>query len=179
MGKNSLLETRFYWDVATPLCVCAMQGFFPASSCNRHHMVLSGNIYYLSFPQAWSPARVLGRTNAAPAAPIPYRAPPGSLPKATQTSLRRAPSAARVWTGVAAGRAGTTVWANGATCCECLKHFKKAPGPASPLLRQRRTLRKVQPSGVRSQEGSGPQHSLEKGTNGPTLQNRVPPALCQ
>lgn len=26
-------------------CVCAMQGFLPASSCSRHHMVLNGNIY--------------------------------------------------------------------------------------------------------------------------------------
>lgn len=107
-GQELILETRFYWDVATPLCVCAMQGFFPASSCNRHHMALNGNIYYLSLLQVWSPALVLGIANVA-RAPIPHRAPPGSLPKATQTSLRQAPSAARVWAGVAAGRAGTTV----------------------------------------------------------------------
>lgn len=109
-GQELILETRFYWDLATPLCVCAMQGWFPASSCNRHHMALNGNIYYLSPLQVWSPAHVLGIANAARVDPIPHRAPPGSLPKATQTSPHsQAPSAARVWAGVAAGRAGTTV----------------------------------------------------------------------
>lgn len=117
--------------------------------------------------------RLMGTSNAALVAPVPRRAPPGSLPKATQTSLPQAPSAARVWAGVAAGRTGATVWANGATCCECLKHFDRQASWASRFLAKAEAepaLRKVQPLGV-SPRGI----ALEKGTNGSTLQNRVLP----
>lgn len=130
VGKNSLLETRFYWDVATPLCVYAMLGFFPASSCNRHHMVPDGNIYYLSLPEVCGPC-VLGITKGALLAPALPSAPSGFLPKATQMPLLSGTLCCQGLGRNGAGGAGTIVWVAGATCCECRKHFYRAASWAS------------------------------------------------
>lgn len=62
------------------------------------------------------------------------------------------------------------MWANGATCCEYLKHFYKeaswassSPAKAEENSEEGATIRCQV-----SQEGSATQHCLEKGTNGPT-----------